>query len=44
MKLEYVLKLVIHVSNNEAKYEALIAGLMLRQVSGANVLAVFNDS
>lgn len=44
LQLEYVLRLNFKASNNEAEYEALIAGLKLARVIGVQYLTVFSDS
>ncbi|XP_077219752.1 uncharacterized protein LOC143853942 [Tasmannia lanceolata] len=42
--LEYALRLDFNASNNEAEYEALLAGLSLAMKLGAGELKVYNDS
>ena len=42
--MEYVLRLDFQASNNEAEYEAVIAGLNLAHVMEADQLEVYNDS
>ncbi|XP_012835110.1 PREDICTED: uncharacterized protein LOC105955856 [Erythranthe guttata] len=42
--LEYALKLEFPASNNEAEYEALVAGLKLAQAAGAKKLVTHSDS
>ena len=41
---EYALHFGFSVSNNEAKYEALLAGLRLAKELGVRCLRVFTDS
>jgi ribonuclease HI len=43
-KFEYALQLRFHATNNEAEYEALLAGLKLSQSMGVKKLTVKNDS
>ncbi|XP_077228511.1 uncharacterized protein LOC143861468 [Tasmannia lanceolata] len=42
--LEYALRLYFKASNNEAEYEALLAGLSLATELGAGKLKVYSDS
>lgn len=44
LKIEYAFRLEFKTSNNEVKYEALIAGLRLAWIVGAKCLDIFNDS
>lgn len=44
LRIEYVLQLKFKAFNNEAKYNAFLAGLRLAQVMGARHLWIFNDS
>ncbi|KAI3448541.1 hypothetical protein Pfo_005206 [Paulownia fortunei] len=43
-KFEYALKFEFLTSNNEAEYEALLAGLKLAFAAGARKLAIYSDS
>ncbi|CAL8992900.1 unnamed protein product [Prunus brigantina] len=42
--LEYALRFKFHASNNEAEYEALLAGLRLAKEMGAMQIQIFSDS
>ncbi|XP_016652592.1 PREDICTED: uncharacterized protein LOC107881971 [Prunus mume] len=42
--LEYALRFKFHASNNEAEYEAFLAGLRLAQEMGAKQIQIFSDS
>ncbi|CAL9001627.1 unnamed protein product [Prunus brigantina] len=42
--LEYALRFKFHASNNEAEYEALLAGLRLAKEMGARQIQIFSDS
>ncbi|CAL2260015.1 unnamed protein product [Prunus armeniaca] len=42
--LEYALRFKFHASNNEAEYEALLAGLRLAKEMGAKQIQIFSDS
>ncbi|CAL9031390.1 unnamed protein product, partial [Prunus brigantina] len=42
--LEYALRFKFHASNNEAEYEALLAGLRLAKEMGAVQIQIFGDS
>ena len=42
-KVSYALRLEFHASNNEAEYEALIAGLHLAREMGIEQVKVYND-
>ncbi|CAL2266052.1 unnamed protein product [Prunus armeniaca] len=42
--LEYALHFQFHASNNEAEYEALLAGLRLAKEMGARQIQIFSDS
>ncbi|XP_008231833.1 PREDICTED: uncharacterized protein LOC103331001 [Prunus mume] len=42
--LEYALRFQFHASNNEAEYEALLAGLRLAKEMGARQIQIFSDS
>ncbi|XP_020426600.1 uncharacterized protein LOC109950865 [Prunus persica] len=42
--LEYALHFKFHTSNNEAEYEALLAGLRLAKEMGAREIQIFSDS
>ena len=42
-KISYALKFGFQASNNEAKYEALIAGLKLAKDVGAEKIEIFSD-
>ena len=44
VKISYALKFGFEASNNEAKYEALIAGIQLTKDIGVEKLEVFSDS
>ncbi|XP_012834061.1 PREDICTED: uncharacterized protein LOC105954923 [Erythranthe guttata] len=43
-KIEYAIKLDFHASNNEAEYEAFIAGIRLSLAVGARKLVIHSDS
>ena len=43
-KISYALKFGFSASNNEAEYEALIAGLKLAKDVGAERIEIFSDS
>ncbi|KAL0311562.1 UNVERIFIED_CONTAM: hypothetical protein Sangu_2450900, partial [Sesamum angustifolium] len=43
-KLEYALRFDFKASNNEAEYEALIAGIKMGLVAGARNLSAYLDS
>ena len=43
-KISYALKFGFAASNNEAEYEALIAGLKLAKDVGAEKIEIFSDS
>ena len=43
-KISYALKFGLSASNNEAEYEALIAGLKLAKDVGAERIEIFSDS
>ncbi|CAL9006205.1 unnamed protein product [Prunus brigantina] len=42
--IEYAIRFQFRASNNEAKYEALLAGLRLAQHTGAEWLLIYSDS
>ncbi|CAL2260077.1 unnamed protein product [Prunus armeniaca] len=42
--LEYALRFKFHASNNEAEYEALLAGLRLAKEMGTKQIQIFSDS
>ncbi|XP_008231854.1 PREDICTED: uncharacterized protein LOC103331021 [Prunus mume] len=42
--LEYAIRFQFHASNNEAEYEALLAGLRLAKEIGARKIQIFSDS
>ena len=42
--VEYALRFQFKASNNEAKYEAMIAGLSLAKTMGAEQVVIFSDS
>lgn len=44
LRIEYALRLGFKTSNNEAKYEVLLANLRLVQVVGSKHFHIFNDS
>ncbi|KAM2885337.1 hypothetical protein COP2_012528 [Malus domestica] len=44
MAMEYALRFKLKVSNNEAEYEALLAGLRLAKHLGVKRIHIFNDS
>ena len=43
-RIEYMVRLEFHTTNNEAEYEALIAGLDLTRVAGAKNMIIHYDS
>ncbi|KAI3453431.1 hypothetical protein Pfo_010094 [Paulownia fortunei] len=43
-KFEYAIKLEFTISNNEAEYEAIVAGIKLAHTAGARRLMIYSDS
>ena len=43
-RIEYMVRLEFHTTNNEAKYEALIAGLDLARIAGVENMIIHYDS